>query len=263
VDDLTDGPFGVSWTWVPPRIVEVGSSKGSYQSSADGPRHEVEVDGFWVASTEIPDLSEQSLFDSEELLTSSTPPGGGLLRFPSEAEWVSIVMQTTIKPLPLAWTCDEYHTPRWGSPRDGRPWTEARCGRQGPIPDGTTIPRAAATWRREVVHRTLVFEGLNSTKVRHIPVLIPDGGKDRDPPRDPLPAHSPSHHRRIIEEFIAFLIFGGAAMCVALYNSPDYALSQPLNILLGAVFVSVASGFIWRPPRQTIRIPSSEGHESE
>ncbi|MBG17792.1 MAG: hypothetical protein CMB77_05500 [Euryarchaeota archaeon] len=263
VDDLAKGPFGVPWTWIPAEVVEVGSSKGAYPFAANGPRHEVNVDGFWVAASEIPILSGQSLEAAEETLSQTPPPDGGLLRLPTESEWVRITSQTSIKPLPFAWTSDEFHTSRWGSPRDGRPWTEARCGKQAPIPEGSSIPRTAVTLRRDGIHRIFPSGGMDSVDALQIPVLIPDAEKDQSPPLHPLPSLPPSNHRRILEEVISFLFFGGAAMSIALYNSPDYALSQPVNILLGGLFVSFASGLFWRPSRPVISLPLSTDEESE
>lgn len=263
MEDLSDGPFGVPWIWIPPQIIEIGSAKGSYPSAANGPRHEAKVDGFWVAASEIPILSEQSLTSCEEIFSSTASVDGGLVRLPTESEWVLIISRTSIKPLPFAWTSDEFHASRWGSPRDGRPWTEARCGKQAPIPEGSSISRTAVTLRHGHIHRTFPSGGMESPHARHIPVMIPDGEKDRLPPPHPLPSRPPHHQRRILEELISFLIFGGVAMCIALYNSPDYALSQPFNILLGGLIVSFASGLLWRPTRPIISLLLLEGEESE
>jgi len=262
MDDLPKGPLGVPWTWIPGGIVEVGSPKGAYPFAANGPRHEVDVDGFWVAAKEPLSLSGRALLECEEILSLTPLESGERLRFPTEGEWIQIISKTSIKPLPFSWTSDEFHASRWGSPRDGRPWTEARCGKQAPIPEGTTISRTAVTFRHDRIHRMLPPKGVKSPYTLHIPVLIPDGEKDRHPPHHPLSPRPPPH-RRIREELISFLFFGSAAMCIALYNSPDYALSQPFNILFGGLIASFASGLLWRPPRPTIPLPLCEDVESE
>ena len=219
--------------------------------------------GLAVAAEEVPQLSNLPLTEAEKIIATASDSENGLIRLPTESEWLLITSRTNIQPLPFAWTSDEFHASRWGSPRDGRPWTEARCGPRTTVPTGAKAPRAAVTLRKETIHRVFPPGGIHSPLTHSIPVLIPDEEKENHPPPHPLPSRPLTNQTRVIEELIGFLIFGGAAMGIALYNSPDYALSQPLNILLGGLMVSLASGLIWRPSRPTIAYPLQDDFESE
>ncbi len=260
--ELRRGPLDLEYQWVPSSIVEVGENRGSFIFTTERPRHEVRVSGFWVSKYESDTDLDINLTDFEEKLHQNPPKAGGIIRLPTEAEWISIIHHTEYRPIPGAWTSDEYFVPRWGAPIDGRPITSSRLG--SPHISIQNPPPLIVLWNGKRVKRApLIIRKSNANFPKFI-VWIPDPSLDQSPPFETLPIRPSSTGRRVKEELLVFLFIGALpSMTIALYNSPEYALSQPLNILLGGLFVSIFSGFIWRPRHPIIRQTISFQDESE
>ncbi len=271
----------IEWLAVKPGSVMIGDARGALMHSGSNPQHEVCIEfGFEISSKPITFGQWKKItgstiagYESDATLNRLSPlmvegglVGSGDLRPPSEAEWSLAEKQGVACKFDVAVELLADRPPKsgyWGAPCDGRPWVAQPKAGGAPIPaahvtrvwqgrDGVR-GTARGTTPREVTRPQMGFRLVRLSEQAY---------STSEPPRMPGPA--PTSSLLVREAIIALIIGIIPSFTWAWFNaSPGYIFDSWLNLVVGGLFVSALSAFVWRPRSKIWRLNEDNRMQTE
>ncbi len=241
----------VEWLTVEPGSVWLGSDDGrlSLHPVKYHPRHEIKIDyTFEISKDAYPlnDLLKQSGIDREQFEQQG-------LRPPSEGEWLLAHTKGLVEQGDVLWEKLADERPRsgfWGQRCDGQPRKT----------NYKVKLKLMKKWDEHGHHTSYPAEIPEPMRGKEATRLVRAPQVTDKPPRLPLEDKLPFFIREIL-----FTLFVGIIPSILwAYNfaSSEYLSGNWTNIIGGGIFISLASGFIWRPKSKSYRV-SSDGTSME
>ena len=237
----------IEWLTVEPGSVWLGSDDGrlSLHPVKYHPRHEVRIDyTFEISKLAYPlnDLLKLSGIDREQFEQEG-------LRPPSEGEWLLAHNQGLVEQGDALWEKLADERPRTG-------FWEQRCDGQPRKTNYKVKLELMKKWGEdghETSYSTEITEAMKGKEVTRI-VRAPQSSNN--PPRLPIEDKRPF----FIREILFTILVGIVPSILWAYNfaSSEYLTGNWTNIIGGGIFISLASGFVWRPKTASYRV-SSDG----
>ncbi|MDG1541585.1 MAG: hypothetical protein P8Q39_01950 [Candidatus Thalassarchaeaceae archaeon] len=237
----------IEWLIVEPGSVWLGSDDGrlSLHPVKYHPRHEVRIDyTFEISKLAYPlnDLLKLSGIDREQFEQEG-------LRPPSEGEWLLAHTQGLVEQGDALWEKLADERPRTG-------FWEQRCDGQPRKTNYKVKLELMKKWGsdgHETSYSTEITEAMKGKEVTRI-VRAPQSSNN--PPRLPIEDKRPF----FIREILFTVLVGIIPSILWAYNfaSSEYLTGNWTNIIGGGIFISLASGFVWRPKTASYRV-SSDG----
>jgi len=273
--------YGITWVAVNSGKVMLGDARGALMHSGNNPQHEVRVElGFEISSKPITYGQWQEITgsvivggDSDATLTRLSPlmveggvVGAGDMRPPSEAEWALAEKQGVASKMDVTVELLADRPPKsgyWGAPCDGRPWLAQPKAGGAPIP----APHVTRVWQggegkrgtargttpREVTRPQMGFRLVRLSNEAYLSPEVPR-----------MPGSPPTSSLLIREVVIALIIGIIPSFTWAYFNaSPNYITDSWLNLVVGGIFFSALTAFIWRPRTKIWRISEDDKMRTE
>jgi len=219
----------IEWAWVEPGSAYVGSDNRALLSGGPQPRHESRI-GYRFQISKQPVAREQA---------EVTVETGGC-QVASESEWQLAFDRGAISAEggSVEELADRVRGSYWGKVCDGRPWVEEGW-----------ITTACRGWFRGRPRE--IF--LNKSAPRPAFIRLVRREHTESPLAPRLPDQPPNRKSILLEELAIAMALGVAPSFVwAHFNaSPGYIADGWLNLVVGGLFIGVASSVFWRPRQRT------------
>lgn len=241
----------VEWLTVKPGSVWLGSDDGrlSLHPIKYHPRHEVRIDYTFEISKDayhLNGLLKLSGIDKEQFEQDG-------LRPPSEGEWMLAHTQGLVEQNDVMWEQLADERPRTG-------FWEQRCDGHPRETNYKVKLNLMKKWGEEGHETSYSTEIPEAMKGKEVTRLVRAPQRPNNPPRLPIEDKRPFFIREIL-----FTLFVGIIPSILwAYNfaSSEYLTGNWTNIIGGGIFISLASGFVWRPKTASYRV-SSDGNSME
>lgn len=237
----------IEWLTVEPGSVWLGSDDGrlSLHPVKYHPRHEVRIDyTFEISKLAYPlnDLLKLSGIDREQFEQEG-------LRPPSEGEWLLAHSQGLVEQGDALWEklADE-------RPRNG--FWKQRCDGQPRKTNYKIKLDLMKKWGEHGHETSYSTEITGAMKGKEVTRIVRAPQSSNNPPRLPIEDKRPF----FIREILFTVLVGIIPSILWAYNfaSFEYLTGNWTNIIGGGIFISLASGFVWRPKTASYRV-SSDG----
>lgn len=237
----------IEWLTVEPGSVWLGSDDGrlSLHPVKYHPRHEVRIDyTFEISKLAYPlnDLLKLSGIDREQFEKEG-------LRPPSEGEWLLAHTQGLVEQGGALWEKLADERPRTG-------FWEQRCDGQPRKTNYKVKLELMKKWGEDGHETSYSTEITGAMKGKEVARIVRAPQSSNNPPRLPLEDKRPF----FIREILFTVLVGIVPSILWAYNfaSSEYLTGNWTNIIGGGIFISLASGFVWRPKTASYRV-SSDG----
>ncbi len=237
----------IEWLTVKPGSVWLGSDDGrlSLHPVKYHPRHEVRIDyTFEISKLAYPlnDLLKLSGIDREQFEQEG-------LRPPSEGEWLLAHSQGLVEQGDALWEKLADERPRTG-------FWEQRCDGQPRKTNYRVKLELMKKWGEEGHETSYSTEITEAMKGKEVTRIVRAPQSSNNPPRLPIEDKRPF----FIREIMFTVLVGIIPSILWAYNfaSSEYLTGNWTNIIGGGIFISLASGFVWRPKTASYQV-SSDG----
>jgi hypothetical protein len=241
----------IEWLSVQPSSVWLGSDEGrlSLHPINYSPRHEVQTEYKFEITKKA--YSLDNLLESINLTENEFEKEG--LRPPSEAEWMIAHSQGLIEKTEAKWEILADERPRlgyWGQRCDGQP---RQTSYQAKL-------KLLIKWDGNNPETSHTTEVEPSQKGKEVTRLVRATEPQTNPPTLPNENKMPL----LIRELLFALFIGIIPAFLWAYNfaSAGYISEGWANIAFGGIFISLVSGFIWRPRWPSYQV-SKDGNQME
>ena len=258
-----------------PGSIFLGNDKGSQMYVQEQPRHEVIFKSKFKISecvtkaqwAQIMSIGNPEEFKSEKyqqpadgisandideflkkLNDEVSTEKGGIFRLPSEAEWVlahSTLGEKFLMPSQGEIIGDSPFPNYWGAPCDGRPRVDISRSQESQF----KVTKKPHLMRKNNPVRGVIRVDEGQENVGFRVVWRRDDIKEQDWLN--LPSE-PEKMPILKRELLFFLVLGALpSSLIAGYNNFEYLKDSFMSVLLGGLFFSLITSFIWRPKRPT------------